>query len=59
MEPKRVVHIANFTTIYECFMGMEPHFELWQYSFQVKDQKNSEVVYDYEGTNTSCAQTLL
>lgn len=34
--PNGVLHIANFITLCECFLGIEPHFELWRYFFLVK-----------------------
>lgn len=34
--PNGVLHIVNFVMLCECFLGMQPHFELWRYFFQVK-----------------------
>jgi hypothetical protein len=28
-----ILHIAAFVTLYEAFMGIEPHFDLWNYFF--------------------------
>lgn len=33
--PNRVLHITNFITFYECFLGTTPHFELFRYFFHV------------------------
>jgi hypothetical protein len=33
LTPLEILHIAAFVTLYEAFMGIEPHFDLWNYFF--------------------------
>jgi hypothetical protein len=33
--PSGNLHIAAFITLYEAYMGIEPHFNLWNYFFRV------------------------
>jgi hypothetical protein len=32
----RILHIAAFVTLCEAYMGIEPHFNLWNYFFHVR-----------------------
>lgn len=51
LTPNAILHVANFITLCECFLGTCPQFELFHYFFQVRVQKNGEDVCDYGGTN--------
>lgn len=33
LTPNGILHIENFITFCECFLGMAPHFELFHYFF--------------------------
>jgi hypothetical protein len=35
LTPSGVLHIAVFVTLCEAYMGIEPHFDLWNYLFCV------------------------
>ena len=35
LNPNGIKHIAAFITLYEGYLGIEPHFELWRYFFSV------------------------
>jgi hypothetical protein len=34
--PSRILHIAVFMTLCEAYMGIEPHFNLWNYFFHAR-----------------------
>jgi hypothetical protein len=36
LTPSRILHIAAFMTLCEAFMGIEPHFDLWNYFFRTR-----------------------
>lgn len=36
LTPNGILHIANFITLGECFLGTGPHFELFWYFYRVK-----------------------
>jgi hypothetical protein len=36
LTPSGVLHIAGFVTLCEAYMGIEPHFNLWNYFFRVQ-----------------------
>jgi hypothetical protein len=49
LNPNSICHIAIFIHFCEAFLGIEPHWDLFRYLFQVKPQptsKNSSVVGD-------------
>ena len=33
LNPTRVLHVAGFVTVYEAFLGMEPHVDFFQRIF--------------------------
>jgi hypothetical protein len=33
LNPNTILHIACFITLYECFLGIEPHWVLWRWIF--------------------------
>jgi hypothetical protein len=35
LTPNSILHIACFITLYESFLGIEPHFLLWKYLFRL------------------------
>jgi hypothetical protein len=35
LTPSGILHIAAFITLCEAYMGIEPHVNLWNYSFHV------------------------
>jgi hypothetical protein len=35
LTPSGILHIAAFVTLCEAYMGIEPHFNLWNYFFRV------------------------
>jgi hypothetical protein len=43
LNPNGTQHILAFITLYEGYLGIEPHFELWKYFFAIELQnKKSE-----------------
>jgi hypothetical protein len=36
LTPNSVLHIACFITLYESFLGIEPHFLLWKFLFRLR-----------------------
>lgn len=47
--PDGVLHIANFITFCECYLGTAPLFELFRYFFQVCVQINEGAVCNLGG----------
>jgi hypothetical protein len=43
LTPSGILHIAAFVTLCEAYMGMEPHFNLWNYFFHMWLQSDSDV----------------
>jgi hypothetical protein len=37
-----ILHIATFMTLCEAYMGIEPHFDLWNYFFLTRLQLGSD-----------------
>jgi hypothetical protein len=35
LTPSRILHIAAFVTLCKAYMGIEPHFNLWNYFFRI------------------------
>jgi hypothetical protein len=33
LTPSGILHLADFVTLCEAYMGIEPHFDLWNYFF--------------------------
>jgi hypothetical protein len=46
LTPLGILHMAAFVTLYEAYMGIEPHFNLWNYFFHVwlEQGSSTEVV---------------
>jgi hypothetical protein len=36
LTPLEILHMAAFMTLYEAYMGIEPHFNLWNYFFHAQ-----------------------
>jgi hypothetical protein len=36
LNPNTILHIACFITLYECFLGIEPHWALWRRIFMIR-----------------------
>jgi hypothetical protein len=36
LNPNTILHIACFIMLYECFLGIEPHWALWRWIFAVR-----------------------
>jgi hypothetical protein len=43
LTPLGILHIAAFVTLCEAYMGIEPHFDLWNYFFHVQLRPGSDV----------------
>jgi hypothetical protein len=43
LTPSGILHIAAFVTLCEDYMGIEPHFNLWNYFFRVQLRSDSDV----------------
>jgi hypothetical protein len=44
LTPLEILYIAAFVTLCEAYMGIEPHFNLWNYFFHMQLQPDPEVV---------------
>ena len=42
LNPNRIQHISVFIGLYEGYLGVDPHFELWKYFFVVDLQRRKE-----------------
>ena len=42
INPNEIQHIATFVTLYEGFLGISPHFDLWRYFFTITLLKKRE-----------------
>jgi hypothetical protein len=36
LNPNTILHIACFITLYECFLGIKPHWVLWRRIFMIR-----------------------
>jgi hypothetical protein len=43
LTPLRILHITAFMTLCEAYMGIEPHFDLWNYFFHAQLRLGSDV----------------
>jgi hypothetical protein len=43
LTPLGILHIAAFVIMCEAYMGIEPHFNLWNYFFRARPQHGSNV----------------
>jgi hypothetical protein len=41
LTPSGILHMAAFMTLCEAYMGIEPHFDLWNYFFRAQVQQGS------------------
>ena len=47
-----VAHLVVFVTLYECYLGIEPHFDLWQRIFQLNLNKDRDGSVKWIGAAT-------
>jgi hypothetical protein len=38
-----ILHMEAFVTLCEAYMGIEPHFDLWNYFFHTRLQQGSDM----------------
>jgi hypothetical protein len=43
LTPSGILHMVAFVTLCETYMGIEPHFDLWNYFFRTRLQHGSNV----------------
>jgi hypothetical protein len=43
LTPSGIVHIVDFMTLCEAYVGIEPHFNLWNYFFRARLWSGSDV----------------
>jgi hypothetical protein len=43
LNPLEIMHIATFVTLCETFMGIDPHFDLWNHFFHVQLPQGSDM----------------
>jgi hypothetical protein len=43
LNPSGILHILAFVILCEAYMGIEPHFNLWNYFFRVQLRTDSDV----------------
>ena len=51
LNPTGILHIANFITFYECYLGMAPPFDLFHHLFCIRPQMNGDDVHDLGGVS--------
>lgn len=51
LSPIEILHIANFITICECYLGTPPHFELFRHLFCIRVQMNGKDFRDLAGVS--------
>jgi hypothetical protein len=44
LTPSGIPRIVAFVTLCEAFMGIEPHFYLWNYFFRTQLRQGSDVI---------------
>jgi hypothetical protein len=42
LTPSGILHMAAFVTLCDAYMGIEPHFDMWNYSFRARLQQGSD-----------------
>ena len=48
--PHRVAHLAVFVTPCECYLGIDPHFDLWRQIFHLNLNKDDDGSVQWIGT---------
>jgi hypothetical protein len=43
LTPSGILHIATFVALCEAYMGIEPHFDLWNYFFYTRLRLGSDL----------------
>ena len=51
LTPTGILHIANFITFCECYLGTAPHLELFRHFFCIRTQMNGEAIRDLGGVS--------
>jgi hypothetical protein len=49
LTPSGILHIAAFMTLCEAFVGIEPHFDFWNYFFHAWLEPDSDVEAEVRG----------
>ena len=49
ISPNGALHIANFITFCECYLGIAPHFDMFHYCFWVCVKSNEDAVCKFGG----------
>ena len=44
LTPNFILHISIFVHLYESFLGIEPHFDMFQYFFHLKPHPNDSKI---------------
>jgi hypothetical protein len=50
LTPSEILHATAFVTLCEAYIGIEPHFDLWNYFFRAWLQQGSKVEVAVLGT---------
>jgi hypothetical protein len=50
LTPSKILHATAFVTLCEAYIGIEPHFDLWNYFFRAWLQQGSKVEVAVLGT---------
>ena len=56
LTPNSILHISIFIHLCEAFLGIEPHFDLFQYFFHLKPHPNDSNVDVVEGARLQIRQ---
>jgi hypothetical protein len=50
LTPQSVAHLVVFVTLYEGYLGIEPHFDLWRWIFHLNLNKDGDESVQWIGT---------
>jgi hypothetical protein len=53
LTPHSILHISCFITLYEAFLGINPHWGLWKYLFCLRHNVSKEEIHDLGGAIVS------
>ncbi|KAK1613078.1 hypothetical protein QYE76_036751 [Lolium multiflorum] len=49
LTPNSIIHVSNFITLCECFLGIHPHWGLWKRIFYLRRNNSKTVAYNVGG----------
>jgi hypothetical protein len=49
LTPNSILHISIFITLWECFLGIHPHWGLWKHIFYLRRNNSKNAIYNVGG----------